>query len=85
MDIEARMDRWERRQELMITTIGDLATIIGNTHDLVVELMAWLKEPPSTALPELISGMLDALKDLQEHVAALPETVARAVKDGAVR
>jgi hypothetical protein len=89
MTIEARMDRWERRQELMISTIGDLATIMGSTHDLVVELMAWLKEPPSSDIPELISGLLDALKDFQEsidaqreQIAALAATLAQMVQDG---
>ena len=86
MTIEARLDRWERRQEAMITAIGDLATITGSTHALVVELMAWLKAPPSNAIPDLIEGLTEALRELTgavdaqgQQIAALPAAVASAV------
>ena len=86
MTIEARLDRWERRQEAMISAIGDLATITGSTHTLVVELMAWLKAPPSDAIPDLIEELTGALQALTgaveaqgQQIAALPAAVARAV------
>ncbi len=89
MTIEARLDRWERRQEAMISAVGDLATITGSTHTLVVELMEWLKAPPSNAIPDLMGDLTGALRALaaaveaQGHqIAALPAAVARAVSTG---
>ncbi len=91
MTIEGRLDRWERRQEAMISAIGDLAAITESTHTLVVELMEWLKAPPSNAIPDLIeelTGTLRALTGVVEaqgqQIAALPAAVARAVGTGEV-
>ena len=71
--LEERLTRWEQRQELMVSSMEGMLDIMVTTRDMITELSEWLKQPPSSDLPDL-------LKVLIAKIDALPEAVARAVK-----
>jgi hypothetical protein len=90
---EERLDRWERRQEDMIATVGDMVDVLEIVAGGVAELKAWLQQPPSTALPDLIRALAASLDRLDGQVKQhgdlivalrrdLPAEVARAVTTG---
>ena len=66
--LEERLTRWEQRQELMVSSMQGMLDIMVTTRDMITELSEWLKQPPSSDLPDLLK------------IDALPEAVARAVK-----
>jgi hypothetical protein len=98
MNIDQRMDRWERRQEALIASVSGLTDVMVTMRDMQAELMTWLQKPPSSDLPDLIRQLVLAMADVQEqtvqHGAALqsfgqkidgiPADVARAIHTGEV-
>ena len=92
MSIETDLKRLNTQQEQMCAAMHDLTSVMEQTRDLVVELMAWLQEPPSTNLPELLNLLTGAVMEQAEQMraigkllATLPADVARAVSTGEVR
>jgi hypothetical protein len=92
MSIEDEMKRLNMRQEALVSAVSGLTDVLEQTRDLVVELMAWLQEPPSSELPDLIKALTAAVKQQGEHMQTmtgilvkLPEQVARTVSTGEVR
>ena len=86
MDLEARLDHWERRQENIIACLHQMLDGLEAMRGQLAELMAWLQQPPSDDLPELIRAMIaasDATQDylvrIDQRIDALPEAVARAL------
>lgn len=91
MAVEDRLTRLEARQEAMISSIHGLTDVMEQTRDLVVELMAWLQEPPSSELPDLIKALIaavqqqgDKLNTMSGILVKLPAEVARAASTGEV-
>jgi hypothetical protein len=90
MTIEDRLARLEKRQKALVSAIHRLTDVQEQTRDLVVELMKWLQEPPSSDLSDLIKALTVAVQRQGEHMQTmtgilvkLPEQVARAVSTGA--
>jgi uncharacterized coiled-coil protein SlyX len=90
MDLEARLARWEQRQETMIASLHDILGGLDAMRGQLAELVAWLQQPPSDELPDLIRAMIAAsdatheqLSRLDERMQSLPEKVARAMTDAA--
>ena len=54
--LEDRMDRWERRQEALIASVGGLAEVIETNQEMLGTLMQWLQQPPSSEMPELLKA-----------------------------
>lgn len=86
MELEDRLDHWERRQEDMIAAMHGMMDGLDAMRGQLAEIVAWLHEPPSDELPELIRAMIAANDAVQEQLArlgdridALPEKVAEAV------
>ena len=84
MILEERIAHWETRQEALIASMHGLVDIMETVRDMQAELMAWLQQPPTTDLPELLKGLTaaiqehsDLLVDLSRRVDALPERLAR--------
>jgi hypothetical protein len=98
MNIDQRMDRWERRQEALIASISGQTDVMVTTRDMLAELMTWLQKPPSSDLPDLIRALTLALTSVQEQViqhgaevrnlgrkiGEVPAEVARAIRTGEV-
>lgn len=60
-----RLTRIERRQENLIVVIGRLADSMEAMNATLTELSAWLREPPSTDLPELIGTLVTTVNDMR--------------------
>jgi hypothetical protein len=98
MTLEDRLTRWEQRQEAIIASIHGLTDVMETNQATLMELMAWLQEPPSSDLPDTMKVFATALTALQDlavrhgeeiqrfgrRLDDLPAQVARAVKTGEV-
>jgi len=84
MTIEDRIDKLAMRQEALIAAIHGLADVVETMRDMQAELMAWIQQPPSTDLADLLQGLVAAVHDnrtvigeLVRRIEALPEQLAR--------
>ena len=84
MTIEDRIDKLAIRQEALIAAIHGLADVVETMRDMQAELMAWIQQPPSTDLADLLQGLTAAVHDnstfideLARRIEALPEQLAR--------
>jgi len=81
-DDTERLARMERRQEALVAGVDGLADIMQMNLAMLTELMEWLKKPPSSELPDLLSALVTTVDEMRDEIRALPEKVARAVLDG---
>ena len=84
MTIEDRIDKLAMRQEALIAAIHGLADVVETMRDMQAELMAWIQQPPSSDLADLLQGLAAAVHDnstvigeLARHIEALPGQLAR--------
>ena len=84
MTIEDRIDKLAMRQEALIAAIHGLADVVETMRDMQAELLAWIQQPPSTDLADLLQGLAAAVDDnstvigeLARRIEALPEQLAR--------
>jgi len=89
MDLEARLAHWERRQEDVIATLHAILDGLDATRGQLGEIVAWLRQPPSDDLPELLRALVAAndatraeLAQLVAQIDALPEVLARTMAPG---
>jgi hypothetical protein len=73
MDLEARLARWEQRQENMIASMHGILDGLEAMRGLLAEVVAWLQQPPSDELPDLIRAMIAASDATHEHLSRLDE------------
>jgi hypothetical protein len=81
MAVEERLIKLEMRQEALIASMRGLLDIQTDIRDMIAELSAWLRQPASTDLPDLIRALITSTNMLRTDIAALPAAVARAVVD----
>jgi ABC-type transporter Mla subunit MlaD len=74
-----RLASIERRQEALVSAIGNLTEVVGTTNAMVAELAAWLKEPPSSDLPGILENLAQAVREIYMDIKTLPERVAAVV------
>jgi hypothetical protein len=77
-----RLARMERRQEALIAGVDGLTDVMQMNTAMLTELMEWLKKPPSSELPDLLSALVITVHEMRDEIRALPAKVARAVTDG---
>jgi ABC-type transporter Mla subunit MlaD len=84
MTIDDRIDKLAMRQEALIAAIHGLADVVETMRDMQAELVAWIQQPPSTDLADLLQGLTAAVHDnstvideLARRVEALPEQLTR--------
>ena len=84
MTIEDRVDKLATRQEALIAAMHGLADVVETMRDMQAELIAWIQQPPSTDLADLLQGLAAAVHDnstvigeLARRIEALPEQLAR--------
>jgi len=84
MTIENRVDKLAIRQEALIAAVHGLTDVMETMRDMQAELMAWIQQPPSTDLADLLKGLTAAVHDnstvldeLARRIEALPEQLAR--------
>lgn len=83
--------RLERRQEALISAMHGLTDVTAQTRDLVTELLAWLQQPSSSELPDLLKELTAAVREQGERISTLhgllvklPAQVTRAVTTGEI-
>jgi hypothetical protein len=88
---EERIARWEQRQELIILSMNRMVDTMEVIRDMIGELAAWLKQPASSDLPDLLRALIVRSESLSEQVVqlggkidALPAAIVRAVHTGEV-
>ena len=88
---EERIARWEQRQELIILSMNRMVDTMEVIRDIIGELAAWLKQPASSDLPDLLRALIVRSETLSEQVVqiggkidALPAAIVRAVHTGEV-
>jgi hypothetical protein len=81
MAVEERLIKLEMRQEALIASMQGLLAIQTDIRDMIAELSAWLRQPASTDLPDLIRALITSTNMLRTDIAALPAAVVRAVVD----
>lgn len=74
-------ERVRGRQEALIASMQGLLAIQTDIRDMIAELSAWLRQPASTDLPDLIRALITSTNMLRTDIEALPAAVARAVVD----
>jgi hypothetical protein len=86
---EERITRWEQRQEVIIASMQGMLDTLEVIRDTIAELASWLKEPPSSDLPDLIKALIlradtisDQIVQIGAKVDALPAALAETVHDG---
>ena len=84
MTTEEKIDKLAMRQEALIAAIHGLADVVETMRDMQAELIAWIQQPPSTDLADLLQGLAAAVHDnstvigeLARRIEALPEQLAR--------
>ena len=88
---EERIARWEQRQEVIILSMNRMVDTMEVIRDMIGELAAWLKQPASSDLPDLLRALIVRSETLSEQVVqiggkidALPAAIVRAVHTGEV-
>jgi hypothetical protein len=88
---EERIARWEQRQEVIILSMNRMVDTMEVIRDMIGELAAWLKQPASNDLPDLLRALIVRSETLSEQVVqiggkidALPAAIVRAVHTGEV-
>jgi hypothetical protein len=89
--LEERIARWEQRQEVIILSMNRMVDTMEVIRDMIGELAAWLKQPASNDLPDLLRALIVRSESLSEQVVqigskidALPAVIVRAVHSGEV-
>ena len=84
MTTEEKLDKLAMRQEALIASLHDLVDVVETMRDMQAELIAWIQQPPSTDLPDLLQGLTAAVQanssvigELVRRIEALPERLAR--------
>jgi len=75
MNVEERLTRLEKRQEALIASIGELADITIQMRSMLGELAAWLKQPPSSDLPDFLLRVAQAVESNTDTVRHTSDTV----------
>jgi hypothetical protein len=66
---------------LLIEVMKDNQTTMA---ERLVDLEAWLKEPPKSDLPDLLRKLTTAVEGVGAQMVELPASVARAVVNGGI-
>ena len=89
---DERIARWEQRQEVIIVSMNRMVDTMEVIRDMIGELAAWLKQPASNDLPDLLKALIVRSESLSEQVVqiggkidALPAAIVRAVHTGEVK
>ena len=88
---EERITHWEQRQEVIIASMNRMVDTMEVIRDMIGELAAWLKQPASNDLPDLLKALVlrsetlsDEIVQLGGKIDALPAEIVRAVHTGEV-
>ena len=88
---EERITHWEQRQEVIIASMNRMVDTMEVIRDMIGELAAWLKQPASNDLPDLLKALVLRSETLSEEIVqiggkidALLAVIVRAVHTGEV-
>jgi hypothetical protein len=69
------MDRWEQRQEHIISAVHGLADVIETNNAMIMEVAKWLQEPPSSAVPDTLRMLVEAVNSMTEVLTSLIDRI----------
>ena len=89
--LDERITQWERRQEVIIASLEGVVVTMTTIREMIAELGAWLKEPPSRDLSDLLRVLIATNQAISSQVDevggkmdALRATVVRSLRDSHV-
>jgi hypothetical protein len=89
--LDERITRWEQRQEVIIASLEGVVVTMTTIREMIAELGAWLKEPPSRDLSDLLRVLIATNQAISSQVDevggkmdALRATVVRSLRDSHV-
>jgi hypothetical protein len=89
--LDERITRWEQRQEAIIASLEGMLDTMTTIRDMIAELGAWLKEPLSSDLSDLLRVLIATNQTISSQVDeiggkmdALPATIVRSLHDSSV-
>lgn len=77
--VSDQLARIERRQEALVQAIDGLTDVMKMNTAMVVDLMEWLKEPPSSDTANLLKRLVACAEMSLELIMAMPDAVVRAI------
>ena len=90
-NLEERIARWEQRQEVVIASMNRMIDTLEVIRDTIAELAAWVKQPASNDLSDLLKALIVRSESLSEQIVqmggkvdALPRVIVRALQTGEV-
>jgi hypothetical protein len=88
---EERIARWEQRQDAIIASMNRMVDTMEVIRDMIGELSAWLKQPASNDLPDLLKALVVRSDSLSGQVVligrkidALPAAIVRSMQIGEI-
>ena len=88
---DERITQREQRQEVIIASMNRMVDTMEVIRDMIGELAAWLKQPASNDLSDLLKALVLRSETLSEEIVqiggkidALPAVIVRAVHTGEV-
>ena len=88
---DERITHWEQRQEVIIASMNRMVDTMEVIRDMIGELAAWLKQPASSDMSDLLRVLIlraetvsDEMVQLGGKIDALPAVIVRAVHTGEV-
>jgi hypothetical protein len=89
--LDERITQWERRQEVIIASLEGVVVTMTAIREMIVELGAWLREPPSSDLSDLLRVLIatnqaisSQVDEIDDKMDALRATVVRSLRDSHV-
>ena len=89
---EERIAHWEQRQEVIVASMNRMVDTMEVIRDMIGELAAWLKQPASNDLSDLLKALVLRSETLSEEIVqiggkidALPAVIVRAMQTGEVK
>jgi len=74
-ELEDRISRLDQRLEVLIAGMSRLNDYQRELGAMLAELKAWLEQPPSNDLPELLRSLVATIDSTNDAVDALREAV----------
>jgi len=80
-DLAAEVTRLRERQDLLIASMDRLAGALENVRDQQREMLAWMQQPPSNALPDALRTLAAVVTEMHGALVTLGRDLPSMVAD----
>ena len=68
---DERIARWEQRQEVVIASMNRMVDTMEVIRDMIGELAAWLKQPASSDLSDLLKEFIVRSETISDQIVQI--------------